>query len=669
MAIINLNQLFWGKNLSLEELQSLVESTTSTLNKHLHDIDVLPSEERTQETEKAISKYKKTLEGFRQTAATLYKEFLEGGQHARVLEILKGYYKHYSTEEIENLSIEKVRDLITPILQTEPYFKSRKISNNRDKNISLDLMKIDIYRTVFPSAKLTAEEIKAFQSYVSFYFLAPKWLIPESQEKTNLHPAFIGNKYAMPDEYCNDENAFLAELRKLKATYKDARRGNEKSAATEQFLDNLKPVEEKVKGKCIEIITECRPQLSKDDINELLELEYLPEIANEILFWEQERKRFIEILEKAVPNITLEDIAKFNTTDTESPLYSIFQNSNREPKKIIELLLKPQNRVALELLDWVIEKSPNTLELSEDEKEVFRAYKNHNLEREDGVKDTFLCYLLNANNLENIPDKQVYQKLSFEDVEDLTRQRRYDAKELKGLLSDEDEEVLTNYQNPSEEKREIEDLYNRCKKNIEEMEPILNDRINSVEEGKKRKALAIREAIYERGHLIRHLQQLIAKKRSLGMDASKDIDSLHEQIKEQREQTTKALATNKGKPYFETSDEIKLKYERLKASYGQLKASTEGNRQEALTNSVKDVISIAGSIAEAPVREATKAIQENAGRIASIATLPLQAVNYLSKKLNFESPFEGKTIESMSQGLAEVLKAKLEEVQEIIRKK
>ena len=667
MAIINLNQLFWGKNLSLEELQSLVDSTTSTLNKHLHDINALPSEKETQEKEEAISKYKETLAGFRQTAAMLYKEFLEDGQHARVLEILKDYYKHYSKEERENLSIEKVRDLITPILQTEPYFKSREIPNPRDKKISLDLMKTDIYRTVFPSAKLTAEEIKAFQKYVSFYFLAPKWLIPEPQEKTNLHPAFIGNKYAMPDEYCNDEKAFLEELRKLEAIYKDARRGNEKSAKTKQFLDNLKPVEESVKRKCIEIIKECRPQLSEDDINELLE--DLPKIANEILFWEQERKRFIEILEKAVPNITLDDIIKFNTTDTESPLYSIFQNSNWEPKKIIKLLLDPKNKGALERLDWVIERSPNTWELSEDEKEVFKAYKNHNLEREYGVKDTFLRYLLNTNNLENIPDKQVYQKLSFEDVEDLTRQRRYDAKELKGLLSDEDNEVLTNYQNPSDEKREIETLYNRCQKNIEEMEPILNDAINSREEDKKRKALAIQEAIYERGHLIKHLQQLIAKKRSLGMDASKDIASLHEQIKEQREQTTKALATNKGKPYFGTSDELKLKYERLKASYGQLKASTEDNRQEALANSVEDVISIAGSLAEAPVREATKVIQENAGRIASIATLPLQAANYLSKKLNFESPFEGKTIESMSQGLAEALKAKLGEVQEIIRKK
>ena len=667
MAIINLNQLFWGKNLSLEELQSLVDSTTSTLNEHLHDI-VLPSEEKIQEIEEENRKNKEELANNRRIAAKLYKALCADGQHDLVLKILKDYYKHYSKEERENLSIEKVRDLITPILQTEPYFKSREISNNRDKNISLDLMKIDIYRTVFPSAKLTAAEIKDFQRYVSFYFLAPKRLIPESQEKTNLHPAFIGNKYAMPDEYCNDEKSFLEELRKLEAIYKDARPGNEKSAETKQFLDNLKPVEESVKRKCIEIITECRPQLSDDDLNELLELEYLPKIANEILFWEQERKRFIEILEKAVPQITLEDIIRFSTADTESLLYSIFNNSNKEPKKIIKLLLDPKNKGALERLDWPIERLPNTWELSEDEKEVFKAYRNHNLEREDGVKDTFLCYLLNTNNLENIPDKQVYQKLSFEDIEDLTRQRRYDAKELKGLLSDEETEILTNYQNPSPGKKEIEDQYNNYKKYIEAMEPI-EAMSYLIEEHKKSTAHAIQEAIYERGHLIRHLQQLIAKKRSLGMDASKDIASLHEQIKEQREQTTKALATNKGKPYFGTSDELKLKYERLKASYGQLKASTEDNRQEALANSVEDVISIAGSIAEAPVREATKAIQENAGRIASIATLPLQAANYLSKKLNFESPFEGKTIESMSQGLAEALRAKLEEVQEIIRKR
>ena len=100
-----------------------------------------------------------------------------------------------------------------------------------------------------------------------------------------------------------------------------------------------------------------------------------------------------------------------------------------------------------------------------------------------------------------------------------------------------------------------------------------------------------------------------------------------------------------------------------------IKASAEDNRQEAVKETIIDAKAAASSLAKISTFGVAKVINESAGLIATAIALPLYAEGCLSKKLNFESLFEGQSIKNMSQRLATTIRAKMNEVEKEIRRK
>ena len=174
---------------------------------------------------------------------------------------------------------------------------------------------------------------------------------------------------------------------------------------------------------------------------------------------------------------------------------------------------------------------------------------------------------------------------------------------------------------------------------------------------------------YTRGKLIKYMQQEIDLTQNYQMKRQKK-QLLNFEINKHKQQLNTRIKINKGSIKSKISSEIGLKIKKTINSYKQIPLSN--NKKEFVGNITKSfgsTLSTVGSVAKIPTIGVTKILRSGAKLTAKILISPLHIYAYLfSKLINPNTPYKGKMVGNMSNGLEKVLKKTMEKQEQIIRR-
>ena len=373
--------------------------------------------------------------------------------------------------------------------------------------------------------------------------------------------------------------------------------------------------------------------------------------ARDFINEENLRPKLNEILSKCNQPLTEDDIKRLTADDKEAIIRYIFSTERRTflhstAQEVMDNYInqrqQSQRKLTRILAEFLLANKQGIDKLIAIDKEKLLAQQEKALENlNEKEKRDYLLQLLN---------QAITGSLSKQEKDLLAR---------RGLPI---ENSKIKHQLPKHSQEEIKRAIWQCEQAIE-------DSNNMIESAQQEKEKWPKESIYRRGKIIKLYQQRIAKEKALGISGTETAKKLQEQLKFQKAHIDEILANNQKSPNKSISKEFFLRCTRALASHNEIKASAEDNRQEAVKETITDAKAAASSLAKISTFGVTKVINSSAGLIATAVALPLYAEGCLSKKLNFESPFEGQSIKNMSQRLATAIRAKMNEVEKEIRRK
>ena len=534
-------------------------------------------------------------------------------------------------DKIDKLSPDEAYENIKSPLLSDDYFIIRYFT-------------FEQYNEAFPEDFLTSEEYlleekEAFRNFM-------KKVFHQEQICNRIYKILAQN---FPDEY-NDSMDIDKKIELM-------RRWQREHAGENHTL--LKDIEEilsgenvaKVDSKYFKILksSSLPPslQLNQKDIAYLLSDKN--SLKNEILLSEINRRALPKILAKGLSHI-------FSESKEALPPASIKYDHPLTEEEIKSLSYSEKLALAKEIYSRTcrFQKFTRT--------ENYRLYSFCN--NDEYSRNEVTRQLKSSLNLEFSPLNESLESLTYEEQEALLRQMLRNRDSRQELLSELDKTLLNNYT----KKEDIEKINDRLP--IDEIKEKLSSLHKQTAEMDARikqlhqeiAALAPKET-FARGHLIKSLQQLIVKKRSLGIDTTEDEKLLQEQVKFHKEQITKRLSESKQSPNHKISFEVGLKCEMLIAAYSKLKASTKDNRQEIIREGIEDTISTIGSIAKIPAISLTKAIHKGASVTITAVGLPSYLVNRLSRIANHETPYDNQKIEEMGGSIATAIRRAMEKIE------
>lgn len=384
--------------------------------------------------------------------------------------------------------------------------------------------------------------------------------------------------------------------------------------------------------------------MTQSDIN-CLGANIKDSMARDFINEENLRPKLNEILSKCNQPLTEDDIKRLTADDKEAIIRYIFSTERRA-------FLHP---TAQEVMDNYINQHQQS------QRKLTRILAEFSLaNKQDIDKEKLLAQ-----------QEKALENLNEEEKRDYLLQLLNQA--ITGSLSKQEQDLLARRGLPIENSKIKHQLpkhsQEEIKRAIWQCEQAIEDSNNMIESAQQEKEKWPKESIYRRGKIIKLYQQRIAKEKALGISGTETAKKLQDQLKFQKAHIDEILANNQKSPNKSISKEFFLRCTRALASHNEIKASAEDNRQEAVKETIIDAKAAASSLAKISTFGVTKVINSSAGLIATAIAFPLYAEGCLSKKLNFESPFEGQSIKNMSQRLATAIRAKMNEVEKEIRRK
>ena len=160
---------------------------------------------------------------------------------------------------------------------------------------------------------------------------------------------------------------------------------------------------------------------------------------------------------------------------------------------------------------------------------------------------------------------------------------------------------------------------------------------------------------YERGLLIKYYQQYITREQ----DPEKKTEytlKLKETIREHIKQIDERLQNLSEIKEGAIGQEVGLKIQKAIALYKQIPLSDNKEElKENVKSSVASTLSTAESIVKTPITIINKTFQSDSKLKATIAAIPKDINRRLSRIINYESPFAGKSINNVSPVLAQII--------------
>lgn len=177
------------------------------------------------------------------------------------------------------------------------------------------------------------------------------------------------------------------------------------------------------------------------------------------------------------------------------------------------------------------------------------------------------------------------------------------------------------------------------------------------------------EITYTRGRLLRYMQQAIditndpAEKRTRRQALNSELN-MHKQQISHRIKYDKHVGSNT------IPKELGLKIKRSVSAHKQIFLSNDGGELASnIANSVGNTASIVGTMAKVPAIAITKLVGVGIKLAAVVATAPAHIYGYLfSKLLRPNSPYEGKAIKAINNGLKKAIDAITKKEEEIIKR-
>ncbi len=160
---------------------------------------------------------------------------------------------------------------------------------------------------------------------------------------------------------------------------------------------------------------------------------------------------------------------------------------------------------------------------------------------------------------------------------------------------------------------------------------------------------------YERGLLIKYYQQYITREQ----DPEKKTEymlKLKETIREHIKQIDERIQNLSEIKEGDIGQEVGLKIQRAIALYKQIPLSDNKEElKENVKSSVASTLSTAESIVKTPITIINKTFQSDSKLKATIAAIPKNINRRLSRIINYESPFAGKSINNVSTVFAQII--------------
>jgi len=177
------------------------------------------------------------------------------------------------------------------------------------------------------------------------------------------------------------------------------------------------------------------------------------------------------------------------------------------------------------------------------------------------------------------------------------------------------------------------------------------------------------EITYIRGKLLKYMRQEIDLTPDSDIKEQKSL-LLNFEINKHKQQLSKRIRTNKKSEDNRLSSEIGLKIQKTINSYKQISLSSDNQELAGnIAKSIGNTISTIGSVAKIPAIGFTKIVKSGAKLTAKVVTSPLHIYGYLlGKVINPDSPYKGKVVGKMSDGLEELITSVMEKQEEIIRR-
>ena len=435
-----------------------------------------------------------------------------------------------------------------------------------------------------------------------------------------------------------------------------------------------------VSNRFPEILKEYFPNFKDDEISLLnddqrMEMQRM-EMQRNILFREIDQKRLNGIFLKVIPYLSPNDDQSIEDSEKEKVraiLQDIFNASlnweNTKNKKNIQDLSYDEKKA---LANYVLGSEVAKERLTDYERRYLLDYLKRQYAIGDELARTtrallspFYQYGYNIKILDELNDNL---------KESLLHQRIVANSRGQGL-NEEDKAFLNRYVEKYDKKTGgvwiHKDLAADAKEQMANCEAKINKINEDLEKFPGTMSDIEKEEIYERGHLIKLLQQYIAKEHAAGNQAERHEKLFKDQIKTQKETLTKRIDRNKTNPKNSISEEIFLKAQRAKISFIELQASTEDNRQKLIAESIDNTISTIGSVSKLPVVGVTKTIRGGALTVAVLALSLPYLRSTLAQTINSDSPYTGKRVTNIreeARNMAKPLTDQLEEIENGIRR-
>ena len=436
---------------------------------------------------------------------------------------------------------------------------------------------------------------------------------------------------------------------------------------------------ERVSNRFPEILKEYFPNFKDDEIDgeiSLLNDDQRMEMQRNILFRKIDQNRLNGIFLKVIPYLSPNDDQSIEDSEKEkigAILQDIFNTAlnweNTKNKKNIQDLSYDEKKA---LANYVLGSKVAEERLTDYEKGYLLDYLKRQYAIRDELAETTRALLSHFH--QDPYDIKIFDELNDNLKESLLHQRIVANSRGQGL-NEEDKAFLNKYVEKYAEKTGgvwiHKDLAAETQKQITNCEA----KINKIKEGLEKFPGTMsdieKEEIYERGHLIKLLQQYIAKEHAAGNQAERHEKLFKDQIKTQKETLKKRIERNKTNPKNSISEEIFLKAQRAKISFIELQASTEDNRQKLIAESIDNTISTLGSVSKLPVVGVTKTIRGGALTVAVLALSLPYLRSTLAQTINPNSPYTGKRVTNImeeARNMARPLTDQLEEIENGIRR-
>lgn len=719
MANENLNQ---ATNKPPVDLKKRIDDTFSKISKLIENKEKLANMQRSLSQ---ATKEQERLQKYYDEQVSPNNDILTLEEQERVTKILQQYYPE---KEIKGLKEAETIRLIRAIFLTE-----RFAIGLYTKSTCMEGQRVTSARTINASktaASLTYDDVESFKSFIFFFDIAKKQLVTEMLEKAGCEQEEIEDFYSL----ANRSEVRNTIIRKSKQSKEVEQKLDEIFFKYYEFLPpRLKHhiTEGKEKDTFIgELFYEeqwykqidelSRSHYGKGSINERVDtiregvenLKKEPAAATTRKQELQRKKigklskivRDAERVSNRFPKILKEYFPNFEDDEMDGEISLLNDDQRMEMQRNILFREIDQNRLNGIFLKVIPYLSPNDYQslkipkdiqdLSYDEKKALANYVLGSKVAEERLTDYEKRYLLDYLKRQYaIRDKlaettrallspfqqygyntKILDELNDNLKESLLHQRIVANSRGQGL-NKEDKDFLNTYVEKYDKKTGGVWIHKNLAADAQDQMANCEAKINKIKEDLEKFPGTMsdieKEEIYERGHLIKLLQQYIAKEHAAGNQAERHEKLFKDQIKTQKETLTKRIDRNKTNPKNSISEEIFLKAQRAKISFIELQASTEDTRQKLIAESIDNTISTIGSVSKLPVVGVTKTIRGGALTVAVLALSLPYLRSTLAQTINPNSPYAGKRVTNImeeARNMARPLTDQLEEIENGIRR-